>query len=113
MNEDTITNQPAVPEAGRPNFESGSQPQPWALGLTAEEEEALDRAKNDPDQKVFVGVRPLNKLGRFEVILLILNRCIGLFFKTVFRVQINSDQVLECSCRHPLLLRTQKALGSQ
>jgi hypothetical protein len=113
MNEDLITNESAVPEAGRPNSESGSQSQSYRIDLTPDEQIAIDLAKDDPNQTAFKGVDQLNKLKPYEVIFLILNRCIGLFFEVLFRIQINNGQVLECSCRHPLSLRTQKALGSQ
>jgi hypothetical protein len=85
MKEEITVSQPVGPEAGRSDSETGSQSQPWAPGLTAEEREALDKARKDPNQIVERAVPQLKKLGDISVILVILNRCIGLFIEILFR----------------------------
>jgi hypothetical protein len=82
MNEEKLTIRSMLPES-EPRRASTESDNNWEPGVTdAEREAALAAASNDPKQTIFWPVAPGKKLNDISVILLILNRCIGMLLKS-------------------------------
>jgi hypothetical protein len=89
MKEETVINESMAPESHsrRPSTDSDDI---WEPGVTATEREAaLNAAKNDPKQTVFWPTAQGKKLDDISVILLILNRCIGVFSYSFYHSRNN------------------------
>jgi hypothetical protein len=83
MKEETAINESMAPgsESRRPSTDSDDN---WEPGVTAAENEAaLNAAKLDPKQTIFWPIAQEKKLDDISVILLVLNRCIGMFSHSI------------------------------